>query len=345
MIRYSVVQGEIPQGCRLISDRGVMKIVGVIPLDPSVNPPTFNSGRELGIITEKQPVSITIAVQPNGGKSLVNSEVIDGFLPWGLVLQGNTISGTPTELQTKDVVDFLPGDAPVWTTRDGLLADIEEFSTFELDLEAAPKSGALTFNIVKGGLPWGLKLFSNGSIIGTLEEDRSGEPVVTPPAPIWDTPKGQLAILDEFQDVLGDLSVSAFSRSDKPIRFFVVSGALPWGLKLRPLTGAITGKLAELQLGGADENPATQIKPSLPSAPITGQVGSPFSLALTPTLPPARELLSMEVTSGHLPLGIKLQGNTLTGIPTISGTGSFDITVIDNAFAKSTTTFNFEVSA
>lgn len=343
MIRYSVVQGEIPEGSRIISDRGVMKIVGVIPLDPSVNPPTFTSTKDLGVISEKIPMSITLAAQAHAGKTLENASIIGGFLPWGLRLSGLTISGTPAELLTKDVADFLPGDAPVWETRDGILLEEDEFAEVDIALAATPKAGSATFNLVSGGLPWGLKLFADGTISGTLTEDRSGAPVTSPLPPIWDTAKGQLAVLDEMQ-VVSDLSVSAFSRTDKPIRYFVLTGALPWGLKLDSMSGVFQGRVLELQIGGADENPATQIKPSLPSGTVSARIGIAYSSTLVPVIPEGRSLMSLDITAGNLPLGIQLRGNQIVGTPLYAGTGSFDITVIDSAFSKSNTTFNFEVS-
>lgn len=343
MIRYKLIGGAIPEGCRITSDRGTMRVSGVAPLGASFNPPTFNSPSNLGQILELGETDIPLDITAQGGKNIIPASIIGGMLPWGLRLVNNAITGTVAELSTKVTADFLPEEAPQWTTRDGNLGEVAENQPFSINLET---EGPSFFTVAHGILPWGLKLMPNGSISGTVGEDNSGsDPTPNGPGPIWNTARGKLGEYGEFVAV-SDLSVSAVARTGTNIYYRLVNGLLPWGLRLLG-NGSITGSTAELYLGGSDENPSLVAAPSISSQTIySSKVSTPFSATVGTVIPSGRTMLSIQIVDGVMPLGLKLIGNTISGTPTVVGVYTFSMVVTDSDYVQSTpTTFTFEVTA
>lgn len=343
MIRYKVIGGSIPEGTRVVSDRGVMSITGVAPLDLSLNPPSISTPAGLiAIIDELEPATINLEVSANGGKSLEGCAVIDGSLPWGLKLRGSTISGTVAELMTKDPVSFLPEDAPVWSTRDGLLASLNEFQEYSSTLATETPA---KFQVVAGTLPWGLRLLPNGILAGKTRE-AGGEAEPVGPGPIWTTARGRLSTLNEFQTVeAGTLGVSASPRTGSNIYYSVHKGALPWGLKINTRTGEITGKAVELQIGDESDNPNEASKPTLTGKTFSGVAGALFTETVSINVPQGRSAMSIRVSEGHLPFGLKLKGSTISGIPLYPGSHQFSLEVIDSEHIHSNhVSFTFEVT-
>lgn len=345
MIRYNIIDGSLPEGCRIVSDRGTMKLGGVFPLDPSLNPPEYTTpaGR-IAVIDELEPFSFEIGVSSVAGKTLEGADIVNGTLPWGLVLAGTTISGTPDELLNRDPVGFLPEDAPKWNSRDGLLATFGEYESVNLQLSATPKDDrTLTFSLVEGALPWGVVLLGGGAIEGQTEEV-DGPPEPAGPGPIWDTARGLLGIFKEFENV--SLDLNAIPRTGPNVSYRITKGALPWGLDLSLNTGNIRGTTDELMDGGPVEDDAWKFRPSIASRSYSSKVEVPFSSILNPIIPQGRTLLDIKVSGGFLPRGIVLNGTQLAGLPEEIGISTFSIVVTDSAFVTSEpTTFTFEVTA
>lgn len=341
-IRYKLVNGSIPEGCRIISDRGIMKITGVAPLDPDFNPPVINTpAGSLGVLNELEPATIDLDISVAEGKEFVGATILDGLLPWGLSIVGSRISGTLAELMVKDPVSFLPEDAPKWSTRDGQLAVLAEFQDYSTVLEVDKQSN---FTISKGFLPWGMALLPDGTITGRTGE-AGGEPEPAGPGPVWNTARGRLATFNEF-DTVGSISVSASARTGTDIHYTIPKGALPWGLNLDIVTGQISGKVEELRNGGENDNPIAAIRPSLASKSFSGVVGSAFSMDVSPTIPEGRTLMSVDVVSGEMPFGLTLAGSTISGTPLYPGSHTFSLVVTDSEHIKSTPiSFTFEVTA
>lgn len=343
MIQYNIIDGALPEGSRIISDKGIMKIGGVFPLDPSLNPPVFNTpSSRLGILDELVPVSIDIDVDAQAGKSIVGLSVINGTLPWGLKITGSDIVGTPAELFVREPASFLPEDAPQWETRSGLVltAGEQEQISFQL-LAPSPREEIVYFFVKDGFLPNGVKLQANGTLYGKTGE-AEGEVEPAGPGPLWDTARGRLGSYNEFAEV--DINLVAIPRTGDHVYYRVSKGNLPSGLKLSNSTGDIYGTTSELMSGESDIDYST--RPTLASRSFSGTANQAFSSVLNPVFASGRTLSEMKVTSGFMPVGLKLNGTTISGTPLRAGSYTFSITVIDSMLMPSIpTTFTFEVTA
>lgn len=343
MINYAIVGGALPEGSRITSDKGVMKIGGVLPMDPSFNPPVFvtPAGERLGILDELVPASISIDVDAQGGKSLVGLVVAYGTLPWGLKLIGNTITGSPAEMMQKESESFLPEDAPKWNTKEGQLASINELQSLTLTLSTDKASD---YRVISGALPWGLKLYPEGLLTGTAA-DIGGPRDPAGPSPLWNTARGIVAEMGEDEVATG-ISLEAIPRTGDKVFYDILSGALPWGLKLNGVTGSIYGKTGHIAGGGEDESPAQKIKPTLDPGSFNGKVGTQFSTTLSPVIPQGRTLQAIRVVTGGLPFGLTLVGTTISGTPKTAGSFTCELVVSDSKYVYSIpTTFTFEVTA
>ncbi|HUA79618.1 MAG TPA: putative Ig domain-containing protein [Dyella sp.] len=143
-------------------------------------------------------------------------------------------------------------------------------------------------------------------------------------------------------------ALGAASGGASPYVYSLNSGALPAGLSLNTATGAITGTPTA---GGTfnpsfkvtDANGVTQTSSALtltinaPTLIVTPAAGAlpnaTQNTAYTQTLSTSGGTPSYtyQVTSGALPAGITLSGNTLSGTPTGYGNYSFQITVTDSS--------------
>ena len=135
------------------------------------------------------------------------------------------------------------------------------------------------------------------------------------------------------------------SGGTPPYAFSISSGSLPAGLSLNTSTGAITGTPTMAQTASFSATVtdstgvAVTIKCSIVIAPAqltltcpaaTGQVGIPYSSALTAAggVTP----YTFSISSGALPGGLSLNASTgaVTGLPTKAGTFTFGATVTDS---------------
>ena len=258
--------------------------------------------------------------------------------------------------------------APVWNAHEGLALQtgVAVSSTFTASGTPAP-----TYSILSGSLPEGLSLNEQtGEITGTPTVPGSysvtlgasngiGDPVplvltgIVTNAPVWvDTVLGDLRVGTAFSD-------GVFAQGTPAATYSVTDGALPAGLTLNALTGAITGTPTAsgrfaftitasngVGEGVAHEFTGTVVKsPAL--APGSGvklpqlQQGTYLEIDLSAGVDsdPAPTYL---VTSGALPEGLSLDPVTgiLSGTPTQEGPYSFIITV-DNGTGE-LLTFAFE---
>lgn len=343
MIQYKVINGSIPQGCRILSTKGVMRIDGVAPLGASFNPPTFSGSSVLPIADEGDVVDIDLEIHPQAGKTLISSTVTRGSLPWGLDLQGNKISGTVAELNVKVPVDFLPEDAPVWSNREGSIGTFNELQNISNIVLSTDKPSS--FSIIKGELAWGVVLLPNGTITGKVAElNTDTSPDSAGPGPLFDTARGNLGTFGEGEIVSSN--ISAIPRTGDNVYLRIIKGGLPWGLDLLP-SGSISGKIAELNIGGEWDDPAKNTKPVIPPRTLNAKIGTSFHSVIPVTLAEGRQLLSLRVVSGGMPFGLTLEGNTISGIP-VGNTGTFtcQLVAVDSKYVKSEpTTFTFEVTA
>ncbi|WP_395831921.1 putative Ig domain-containing protein [Elstera sp.] len=235
-----------------------------------------------------------------------------GSLPPGLVLAGDTISGSPTPAPS----------APAWTTPAGSLGTASQGGGFSVALAA---SGATSFVVRSGLLPWGVTLDpATGTLAGTLAV--IGGPEDSPgPLPVWSTAAGSLGVVWE-----GQAASLAFGASGADT-YEIVGGILPWGLRLDRSTGALTGTPADM--GGSGFEP---LEPYTWSAPVSSDLGTyavGASVSITQTATPAG---SFYIASGLLPWGLRLarSGGLISGTVNAQanlGVHAFTVGLIDPA--------------
>lgn len=153
---------------------------------------------------------------------------------------------------------------PQWKTKSGLIATIDERSSFSKQLLADDPAGqTLTFSKSAGTLPPGITLSTKGLLSGTpLEVDRKKEydfvvrttdgtysvdrtftiVVLGSDGPTWTTASGNILTVNNGDYV--DYVLQATDQDDTIIEYSIVSGALPDNLTLNKKTGKISGVVA-----------------------------------------------------------------------------------------------------
>lgn len=218
-------------------------VAGLTVSDPALAPVWTHPGGALAPLGIGEAVALSLSATAAGGGPL-SYGLIAGGLPWGLTLNGASglLSGAPGR--------YLPGPveprALSWLApAPGSLGTVEEGAAF---LAACAVGGASAYHIVAGALPWGLVLEAGSGVISGTAAAIGGGGIDLPPL-VWDQPPagslGQLGEGDLFSLALLCPGAGAYG---------VVAGALPWGLVLDPLSGAISGTVADL--GGALDPPA-----------------------------------------------------------------------------------------
>ena len=277
---YAVSRGYLPLGVTLDFDSGV--ISGTFPDIPGfVTQDDLNrggpqwttpSGRVGGDIIPGDVVNTSLTATPLGTKTIDRYSTVGGGLPWGLTLNGSTgeITGTVLPLLAPGFTVEVPKlPEPVWNTSSGSLTTLDEYQTTPtINLSATPAAGRTIsqYRVVSGNLPWGLSLgLTTGEITGTTHE------LTTVSSPVFVDPTFNPIISDTVsvngvnQTVVNAGSLGSFNRGTSMTinfdittvaprnigRVVVLSGSLPWGLVINPLTGSITGNLREDFLGFA----------------------------------------------------------------------------------------------
>lgn len=153
---------------------------------------------------------------------------------------------------------------PQWKTKSGLIATIDERSSFSKQLLADDPAGqTLTFSKSAGTLPPGITLSTKGLLSGTpLEVDRKKEydfvvritdgtysvdrtftiVVLGSDGPTWTTASGNILTVNNGDYV--NYLLQATDQDDTIIEYSIVSGALPNNLTLNKKTGKISGVVA-----------------------------------------------------------------------------------------------------
>lgn len=331
-MKYTMLSGSLPQGTRVVNDRGVMKIGGTIPLGTLFNPPTMVENGRLATLDPLDTPSIDLQVTAHAGKNIVATDVINGYLPFGLFLvEGGIITGEVEENMERDPFSFLPEDAPVWVTREGRLGSANELQTATFYLNA---DGATNYTIQKGYLPFGFRLEGN-AITGTAAElFVGGQQDATYLAPVWTTPRGLLANLGEGVTYSNTLTAVSSVTDAPEIEYMIIKGSLPAGLILNGATGAIEGVTKDISVPN-DAAEFVHAAPSLQPVAATAAKGQAFERTLSYTVASSVEFDSIRVVSGALPAGLLLIGNTITGTPTLAGSYSFSLVAMDSATSKS----------
>jgi hypothetical protein len=207
------------------------------------------------------------------------------------------------------------------------------------------------YTVVEGALPWGLKLNpATGVITGSVARLKNpGAYVDVPklPVPVWSTASA-LGTLNEYETA--NFTLAATPDTGRSMAKYIIrEGALPWGLKLNSVTGAITGTAADILKRNepvyydSANNPVFSdtvvINGSNTTVTNNGSIGSytkgtAVSATFSATPVSGRTVKNYWMT-GELPWGLKF--NPTTGV--VSGT------IVNNARVVSKTyTFNIFVT-
>ena len=367
-IRYTLESGSLPPGMKLNPDTGA--ITGATGFDALGLGPTWTgpSAGSLGSYDEGDTLAtVTLSATSDNAPVMFSMATDQDRLPWGVQLNPMTgeISGTiaPLKLRTKE--EASTSDGPTWVTPFGRLAGYDEGSSASIQLTATPLGSRTlrSFQVVDGYLPWGLKLDPiTGTISGTTSRLKVPGPYVDVPKlplPVWNTNQN-LGEFREFDSV--NLTLVATPDAGRSMtRYGIVSGALPWGLRLNQATGAITGSLVEIR----KRNEPVFIDPANPpvikdTIQYQPQDQAVQNLSVTDggnivTLTKGAQVASLKIFSsqfddtptrtmfvtGYLPLGLRTQTITRSATET-----NLDITgTVSNAAFSQTGVFTFTVTA
>ncbi len=230
---YAVQSGALPPGLAIVGDT----IAGTPRPSPSA-PVWQTVAGSLGVATQGGGFSGALAAT-----GAVGFVVRAGLLPWGVTLDTATgaLAGT---LAVIGGAQDSPGPAPTWSTAAGSLGTLWEGAAASLTLSA---TGADQYTISGGILPWGLVLDrSTGALAGSLP-DTGGATLDPLETYTWSAPASPN---------LGSFAVGAavsIAQTTTPTAgsFYILTGRLPWGLRLDSGTGAISGTVSAQATSGA----------------------------------------------------------------------------------------------
>ncbi len=233
-------------------------------------PVWVTDSHHLGSINEGQSFSFTFTATPKQGEN-IGYFISNGDIPWGLVLDRNTgvLSGIASELKSgvSEIAEKEP--KPEWITVKGSLKPSNELQEYEYKLEAKPRLGKsiVSYEILDGGLPWGLTLDRNTGIIsGITSEIKIPVSPHLPSGrdPIW-SDEIEVNSVNRFvghTETIGIFNVGetlevkfkATADSHRSIVGYFVNhsetnecsgGFVPWGLVLDRNTGILSGILSK----------------------------------------------------------------------------------------------------
>ena len=300
-----------------------------------------------------------------------------GTLPAGLSLVGSTISGTPTATGTSEfTVKVTSGDGQIATrplsikvlpglsvTTASLPAGIVD-TAYATTLTATGGDSTFVWSIASGTLPDGLTL-SADTISGT--PTTAGTSTFTVQVATGD---GQTATKELSIAIHGTLSITTTSLSDgmeglvykdtlvatggdSTYTWSVSAGTLPAGLTLNgdtisgtPTTAATSTFTVQVTSGDAQTvTKELSITVTFPQLTITtaslshGVVGSTYKDTLAATS--GDGTYTWSVSTGTLPAGLSLAGDTIAGTPTTAASNTEGLAYTDTL----TSTFTVQVTS
>lgn len=305
-----------------------------------------------GTISEVQSSTpISARVQATHPLGRLTYEIVDGSLPPGSTLAPTTGSITGPGV---NISAFAPSEAPLWTQPTATFLQVDELASATITFSAIPRLGTvITYMVipvgtVEAGPPFGMVLDAQTGVLAGSVEDTAGAPIQLTPTPVWNTPAGTIAVLDEGASATITLQVTP-QLGTIVANYFIVDGGLPFGLLLNDTTGVIAGVAAD-QLAIAPPD-AVASPPTWTGAVNLANVARGGSLTSTLTAVPSagRNIVFYEMRTGDaVPVGLVLNG--LSGV--ISGTVAsdaavgpyvFTVTVQDDAGARASRSFNISV--
>ena len=172
------------------------------------------------------------------------------------------------------------------------------------------KSNELQYTVVGGNLPVGITMEpKSGNLMGNLSPENLGA------GPIWNSPEDNSILgVVNVGDNANMTGISVSPRPGKTLTGIAVVGQkpLPWGLRMNPTTGAITGKVAELK-----GSQLTEVSNSNPPQWSTqfGTLGTfsesaAVSLTLVAAPQGSKTHKAYTVVGGGMPWGLSLHPRT-----------------------------------
>jgi len=347
-IRYSLHQGDLPNGVALDPDTGV--ISGSVGFDALGEGPEWTGpdAGSLGSYDEEDELpEITFTTNSTNTPVIYSLPTSQDRVPWGLSFNPLTgvLSGTiaPLFLRTKE--EASTSDGPIWETPFGKLAGYDEDMAASIQISATPigQRTLIRYQVVEGALPWGLVMDpTTGIISGTVAALKApGTYVDVPslPLPEWQT-DADLGTFNEY-DTFSATLIATPAEGRSMAKYVLRSGFLPFGLKLNQANGQITGSIAETMKRNdpayydSTKDPVISdilvINESNVEVADNGSVGTftkgdSVSIQFSATIATGRDLRSYWLT-GNLPFGLSFNGQT--GL--ISGT------IVDNDIIQSQT--------
>lgn len=238
-------------------------------------------------------------------------------------------------------------------------------ATYNQLLIASGGASPYTFAVTSGSLPAGLMLSPAGGLTGTPSAGGSFSVIITAtdsspfPGPfsgsqsyllIIDPPLLALPSTALPTGSVGTAYASAItpaSGGTAPYSYAVTTGALPSGLTLDAFTGAITGLpnaagTANFAITATDSSTGTGpystsqtyalmvAAPTLTLAPAAGTLVAPYNTAFAQSFATGGGIGPYTYAlTGALPAGLSFAGDTISGVPTATGSFSIAITATD----------------
>lgn len=254
-VRYTIQGGSLPNGLTLNPDTGL--ISGTVGFDAlGVGPAwTGPAAGSLGSYNENDTLT-KATFSTTSSKGPVIYSITTGFLPWGVTFSPTTgvLQGTIAPLKLRVAEQASTSDGPTWNTSFGKLVQVDEVAPVNLTLSATPLSSRTlkSYSIVAGFLPFGIKLNAvTGVISGTTAILKNPGPFVDVPKlplPVWNNDNTTtLTTINEGDSA--SITLSATPTAGRSMsRYLVVGGFLPFGFKLNPTTGVVSGTAAEIRI-------------------------------------------------------------------------------------------------
>jgi hypothetical protein len=239
---------------------------------------------------------------------------------------------------------------------------------YRASLSASGGSPAYSWQLVQGALPPGLTLSGSGEITGTPSAQGSASFTVEVRDSGGRSAHGVLGIevlgsgLDFTSSALPDAYLGGeysaqfgASGGTPPYTWVLVEGSLPSGVRLD-----VNGRFAGVPVGSGTFTVTLRVQdasglsaqrdfsfsvfapPAFTTTSLgTAVAGVPYSASLRVT--GGRAPLSFRVASGSLPSGLRLEGDSVLGTPTASGTASFTVEVQDRNDRAASASFQLSV--
>ncbi len=323
-LTWSVSAGSLPAGLSLNSGTGAITGTATTASTSNFTIQAVDSG------TPQQTVTKALSITINPPLSVTTTSLANGVVatPYNQTLQS---SGGVSPITWSVTVGALPGGLTLNTTTGAITGSPNAQGTVNFTVQAADSSSPQQT---------ATKALSISTTLGPL--------AVTPAT----LPQGAISEAYPSTSLAATGGLPAYAWS-------ITAGALPGGLTLNGSTGAITGT----PTASGTFTFTAQVKDSLNNT-ATGNFSittNPVLAVTTSSLPSGTQgtgytstnlsasggitPYNWSITAGSLPTGLTLSGNTISGVPSASGTFNFTVQVADAASGTATANLSIVVSS